>query len=59
MNISDISFNTDGKTINVPPSKDSKGKLQIATKEDLLKNRDEYILFGKAENNKQREGLEH
>ena len=37
----------------------NRGKLKVATKEDLLKNKDEYILFGKAKNNKSREGMEH
>ncbi len=58
MNIVDISFKTDGRTIEVPPDK-GRGKLKVATKEDLLKNKDEYILFGKAKNNKSREGMEH
>lgn len=54
MNIRNISFETDGKTIGVPPTDKAKGKLGLATKKDKEEHEEDYMLLCVAEPNKAR-----
>ena len=48
--INNISFDTDGKTVKVPPEKGN-GKIILGTKEDFKINEEEYMQYGKVEQN--------
>ena len=48
MKIANLSFNTDGKTIVVPPTEKAKGSLKIADKKDLRENSEEYMPYCQA-----------
>ena len=45
MKIANLSFSTDGKTIVVPPTEKAKGAIKVATREDLVKNQEEYMPY--------------
>ena len=48
--INNISFDTDGAAVKVPPEKGN-GKITLATSEDFEVNREEYMLYNAAHQN--------